>query len=141
MTLPNHLNTFKPRVIIFIMVKADYKLSPGQKQVEQFWRARLGSFSPADEQRICQAYKRHVVGAKTHEEMGLIHSGIKKGKEDYASFYREISDILNPNEEELETLVSEGFNWAGLMCLLAEQNGYSLDSPAAQVVANMVGNK
>ena len=124
------------------MVETDYELFPRKKQVEQFWRARVGSFSRTDEQRICQAYKRHVVGAETHEEMSLVHAGIKEGKEDYASFYREISDILKPNEEELEVLVSEGFDWAGLIGLLAEKNGYlSWNNPAAQIVANMVGNK
>ena len=117
------------------------ELSQRQQQVEQFWKERISSLSIEDEQKICQAYKKHVLGATTHREMGLIHAGIEKGKEDYASFYREISDVLKPNEAELEILASEGFDWAGLMCLLAGRREYSLASPAAQVVSNMVANK
>ena len=73
--------------------------------------------------------------------MGRIHAGIKKGKEDYASFYREIADILKPTEKELEVLITEGFDWAGLMCLLAAPRGYSVNSPAGEIVCNMHVNK
>lgn len=117
------------------------ELSPRQKEVEDFWKKRKGSFFIQQERRICDAYKKHILGVKTYEEMGPIHAGIKKGKEDYASFYYDIVDILQPTKKELEILIAEGFDWAGLMCLLASQRGYSTRSPAGGIIVNMHANK
>jgi hypothetical protein len=117
------------------------ELSPRQKEAEDFCKKRIGSFSIQDEEKICESYKKHILGVKTYAEMGPIHAGIKKGKEDYASFYHDIADILKPTENELEILVSEGFDWAGLMCLLASQHDYSTRTPAGGIICNMVCNK
>ncbi len=123
------------------MAETVIALSPRQKHVEQFWKSRQGSFSVEDEQRICHAYETHVLGTTTYDEMSLVHAGVKSGKEDYTSFYRELSDILNPTHEEFEALALEGFDWVGLIHLLASSHGYSTARPAGRILANMHANK
>jgi len=109
-----------------------------ETQVEKFWIERASHFSLEDARLVCQAYKDHIIGTRNFHEMGLIHGGINKAKEDYASFYNEIKGILKPSSEELEILVAEGFDFAGLIALIDRSvlNPYS-----HRITVNMLAYK
>ncbi|MBT4136255.1 hypothetical protein HOD75_02165 [archaeon] len=111
--------------------------SAKERQVEEFWRSRVDSFDFEDERRICDAYMEHIIGTDDYEEMGLVHAGVREGKGDYSGFYDAISDVIHPSVDELEVLVSEGFEWAGFMFMLTKD--CEKTAPYAwEIIGNMV---
>ncbi len=106
--------------------------------VEKFLKERAKKFSLEDAKRICLAYEEHITGTHDFYEMGFVHAGEKKAKEDYAHFYNSIKDILKPTKEELEILVSEGFDFAGLIALI-DRN--VLNPYTNRITVSMIANK
>lgn len=106
--------------------------------VEEFLKERAKKFSLEDAKRICLAYEKYIIGTHDFYEMGLVHAGEKKAKEDYAHFYNSIKDILKPTSEELELLVSEGFEGSGLISLIDEN---VLNPYTQRIVVSMIANK
>ena len=102
--------------------------------VESFWEKRIANLSLREIDQICKAYVDHVVGAGDWAKMGRIHGGLEKEKGDYCAFYGDICDIINPNDEEIQALVHEGFCSGGLITKIHNviPNPYT-----SRLVANM----
>jgi len=117
------------------------KLTPRQIQVQEFWKARVDSFSLDDEKKICQAYRVHLIGATDYEDMSRVHAGLDESKDDFNGFYNTISDILKPSEAELEVLVSEGLDFVGFIHMLTKPYGHINNRPSGVILANMVASQ
>ena len=114
------------------------EITSEQLQVEKFWKDRIGSFTLEQEEKICDAYKKYIIGTTDFHQMGLVHAGVNDARDDYAGFYGELVNLLNLSGDKTQTLVREGFDYAGLMCRLARANDCSgKRTPSQQIVDNM----